>query len=95
MLHSELVTSVQMGKRLQIILLDNMITAVSNNLQMEHRYGRLLHRFRFHQRSGRQEGGFASVDFARIAEKDMAVKAIASPPLNNCMKRWKVTVNEP
>ncbi|MGI7008373.1 3D-(3,5/4)-trihydroxycyclohexane-1,2-dione acylhydrolase (decyclizing) [Citrobacter braakii] len=69
MLHSELVTSVQMGKKITIILLDNMTNGCINNLQMEHGMSSFFTEFRFHQQeSGRQEGGLIPVDFARIAE---------------------------
>ncbi|EIY3429152.1 3D-(3,5/4)-trihydroxycyclohexane-1,2-dione acylhydrolase (decyclizing) [Salmonella enterica subsp. enterica serovar Reading] len=69
MLHSELVTSVQMGKKITVILLDNMTNGCINNLQMEHGMDSYFTEFRFHQQeSGRQEGGFIPADFARIAE---------------------------
>ena len=69
MLHSELVTSIQMGKKINVILLDNMTNGCINNLQMEHGMGSYFTEFRFHQQeSGRQEGGLIPVDFARIAE---------------------------
>ncbi|EFG1804817.1 3D-(3,5/4)-trihydroxycyclohexane-1,2-dione acylhydrolase (decyclizing) [Escherichia coli] len=69
MLHSELVTSVQMGKKINVILLDNMTNGCINNLQMEHGMDSFFTEFRFHkQDNGRQEGGLIPVDFARIAE---------------------------
>ncbi len=72
-----------------------MTNGCINNLQMEHGMDSYFTEFRFHQQeSGRQEGGFIPVDFARIAE-GYGCKAIASPPLNNCMKRWKMLVNRP
>ncbi|ATA21305.1 3D-(3,5/4)-trihydroxycyclohexane-1,2-dione hydrolase [Gibbsiella quercinecans] len=69
MLHSELVTSVQMGKKITVVLLDNMTNGCINNLQMEHGMDSFFTEFRFHsEESGRQEGGLIPVDFAKIAE---------------------------
>ncbi|GAA3580558.1 3D-(3,5/4)-trihydroxycyclohexane-1,2-dione acylhydrolase (decyclizing) [Gibbsiella greigii] len=69
MLHSELVTSVQMGKKITVVLLDNMTNGCINNLQMEHGMDSFFTEFRFHsEENGRQEGGLIPVDFAKIAE---------------------------
>ncbi|KEA53661.1 3D-(3,5/4)-trihydroxycyclohexane-1,2-dione hydrolase [Mangrovibacter sp. MFB070] len=68
MLHSELVTSIQMGKKINVILLDNMTNGCINNLQMEHGMSSFFTEFRFHhEESGKQEGGLIPVDFAGIA----------------------------
>lgn len=69
MLHSELVTSLQMGKKINVVLFDNMTNGCINNLQMEHGMDSFFTEFRYHSEdSGRQEGGLISVDFAKIAE---------------------------
>ncbi len=58
MLHSELVTSVQPGKKITVILLDNMTNGCINNLQMEHGMDSYYRVSLHQQESGRQEGGF-------------------------------------
>lgn len=69
MLHSELVTSLQLGKKINVMLFDNMTNGCINNLQLGHGMGSFFTEFRFHtEDSGRQEGGLIPVDFAKIAE---------------------------
>ncbi|MBA3136546.1 3D-(3,5/4)-trihydroxycyclohexane-1,2-dione acylhydrolase (decyclizing), partial [Salmonella enterica] len=67
MLHSELVTSLQEGRKINVILFDNMTNGCINNLQMEHGMDSFFTEFRFHQKeSERPDGGLIPVDFARI-----------------------------
>lgn len=69
MLHSELVTSLQEGRKINVILFDNMTNGCINNLQMEHGMDSFFTEFRFHQEeSERPVGGLIPLDFARIAE---------------------------
>lgn len=69
MLHSELVTSLQLGKKINVLLFDNMTNGCINNLQMEHGMDSFFTEFRFHrEETGQQEGGLIPVDFAKIAE---------------------------
>ena len=69
MLHSELVTSLQLGKKINVMLFDNMSNGCINNLQLGHGMDSFFTEFRFHhEESGRQEGGLIPVDFAKIAE---------------------------
>ncbi|MGK9174601.1 3D-(3,5/4)-trihydroxycyclohexane-1,2-dione acylhydrolase (decyclizing) [Yokenella regensburgei] len=69
MLHSELVTSLQEGKKINVMLFDNMTNGCINNLQMEHGMDSFFTEFRYHHSdSGQQEGGLIPVDFAKIAE---------------------------
>ncbi|EPY3966911.1 3D-(3,5/4)-trihydroxycyclohexane-1,2-dione acylhydrolase (decyclizing) [Klebsiella pneumoniae] len=69
MLHSELVTSLQLGKKINVLLFDNMTNGCINNLQMEHGMDSFFTEFRFHRKeTGYQEGGLIPVDFAKIAE---------------------------
>lgn len=69
MLHSELITSLQMDKKINVLLFDNMTNGCINNLQMEHGMDSFFTEFRYHsEESGRQEGGLIAVDFAKIAE---------------------------
>ncbi|KAA5966118.1 3D-(3,5/4)-trihydroxycyclohexane-1,2-dione acylhydrolase (decyclizing) [Pantoea sp. M_9] len=68
MLHSELVTSIQEGAKINVILLDNMTNGCINNLQMEHGMDSFTTEFRFRNpEGGRLDGGFVPVDFAAIA----------------------------
>lgn len=68
MLHSELVTSIQEGAKINVILLDNMTNGCINNLQMEHGMDSFTTEFRFRNANGgKLNGGFVPVDFAAIA----------------------------
>ncbi|MGR2857338.1 3D-(3,5/4)-trihydroxycyclohexane-1,2-dione acylhydrolase (decyclizing) [Erwinia sp. 1181_3] len=68
MLHSELVTSIQEGAKINVILLDNMTNGCINNLQMEHGMDSFTTEFRFRNTDGgKLNGGFVPVDFAAIA----------------------------
>lgn len=69
MLHSELVTSLQEGKKINVVLFDNMTNGCINNLQMEHGMDSFYTEFRYHTtEGGRQDGGLIPLDFAKIAE---------------------------
>ena len=68
MLHSELVTSIQEGAKINVILLDNMTNGCINSLQMEHGMDSFNTEFRFRNpQGGKLDGGFVPVDFAAIA----------------------------
>ncbi|MBK4772304.1 MAG: 3D-(3,5/4)-trihydroxycyclohexane-1,2-dione acylhydrolase (decyclizing) [Pantoea sp. Morm] len=68
MLHSELVTSIQEGAKINVILLDNMTNGCINNLQMEHGMDSFNTEFRFRNpQGGKLDGGFVPVDFAAVA----------------------------
>ncbi|MCU8588831.1 3D-(3,5/4)-trihydroxycyclohexane-1,2-dione acylhydrolase (decyclizing) [Erwinia pyrifoliae] len=68
MLHSELVTSIQEGAKINVILLDNMANGCINNLQMGHGMDSFTTEFRFRDaEGGRLNGGLIPVDFAAIA----------------------------
>ena len=68
MLHSELVTSIQEGAKINVVLFDNMTNGCINNLQMEHGMDSFTTEFRFRNaESGKLDGGFVPVDFAAIA----------------------------
>ncbi|MGG6137349.1 3D-(3,5/4)-trihydroxycyclohexane-1,2-dione acylhydrolase (decyclizing) [Pantoea allii] len=68
MLHSELVTSLQEGAKINIVLLDNMTNGCINNLQMEHGMNSFCTEFRYRSpENGRLTGGLVPVDFAAIA----------------------------
>ena len=68
MLHSELVTSVQEGKKINIVIFDNAAFGCINNLQMENGQGSFMTEFRFREnKTGKLTGNFVPVDFAMNA----------------------------
>ena len=68
MLHSELPTSIQERKKINIILLDNMTFGCINNLEMEHGMDSFGTEFRFrNEETGQLDGGFVPVNFAMNA----------------------------
>ncbi|WP_386686936.1 3D-(3,5/4)-trihydroxycyclohexane-1,2-dione acylhydrolase (decyclizing) [Lonepinella sp. MS14437] len=68
MLHSELVTSVQEHKKINVVLFDNMTNGCINNLQIGHGMDTFGTEFRFRNEQTRQlDGGFVPVDFAMNA----------------------------
>jgi len=81
MLHSELVTSIQERKKINVILLDNMTFGCINNLQLGHGMDSFGTEFRFrNEETGKLDGGFVPIDFAKNAEsygcKTYTVKTI-------------------
>lgn len=68
MLHSELATSIQERRKINVVLLDNMTFGCINNLQMEHGMGSFGTEFRFRNpETGKLDGDFVPVDFAMNA----------------------------
>ncbi|MGV6988072.1 3D-(3,5/4)-trihydroxycyclohexane-1,2-dione acylhydrolase (decyclizing) [Testudinibacter sp. P80/BLE/0925] len=68
MLHSELITSIQEHKKINIILLDNMTNGCINNLQIGHGMDSFCTEFRFRNpHSNKLDAGFIPVDFAMNA----------------------------
>jgi len=68
MLHSELVTSIQERRKINVLLLDNMTFGCINNLQMGNGMGSFGTEFRYRDpETGRLDGGFIPVDFAMSA----------------------------
>ena len=69
MLHSELVTSIQEGAKINVILMDNMEFGCINNLQMGNGMGSYGTEMRFRNKAtGQLDGGLMPVDFAKSAE---------------------------
>lgn len=69
MLHSELVTSIQENRKINVLLFDNSGFGCINNLQMGKGMGSFGTEFRFRdERSGRLTGGYVPIDFAKCAE---------------------------
>lgn len=82
MLHSELVTSLQEGQKITVILLDNSGYQCIHNLQRGHGSNGFGNELRYRdQSSGRLTGAYVPIDFAKHAEslgcKSYRVKTIA------------------
>ncbi|WP_242143092.1 MULTISPECIES: 3D-(3,5/4)-trihydroxycyclohexane-1,2-dione acylhydrolase (decyclizing) [unclassified Bacillus cereus group] len=68
MLHSELVTSIQEGKKLNVLLFDNAGFGCINNLQMSNGMGSFGTEFRHRENEvGTPAGRFMKIDFAQSA----------------------------
>lgn len=68
MLHSELATSIQERRKINVVLLDNMTFGCINNLQMGHGMDSFGTEFRYRNpQTGKLDGGFVPVDFAMSA----------------------------
>ncbi|MBD8709253.1 3D-(3,5/4)-trihydroxycyclohexane-1,2-dione acylhydrolase (decyclizing) [Pseudomonas sp. CFBP 13711] len=68
MLHSELATSIQERRKINVVLLDNMAFGCINNLQMGNGMGSFGTEFRYRNpETGELDGDFVPVDFAMSA----------------------------
>lgn len=67
MLHSELVTSVQEHKKINVLLFDNSGFGCINNLEMSNGIGNLATEFRFRDENGDLLGDLVPIDFAASA----------------------------
>ena len=67
MLHSEMATSLQEGKKITVLLFDNCGFGCINNLQMSNGVGSLATMFRYREENGKQTGNLIPTDFAMIA----------------------------
>ncbi|MEH7009512.1 3D-(3,5/4)-trihydroxycyclohexane-1,2-dione acylhydrolase (decyclizing) [Neobacillus niacini] len=69
MLHTELVTSVQEGKKINVILFDNSGFGCINNLQMGNGLGSFGTEFRKRNpETGKLDGPIMTIDYAKVAE---------------------------
>lgn len=69
MLHTELVTSVQEGKKINVVLFDNSGFGCINNLQMENGMGSFATEFRKRNpETGKLDGPIMTIDYAKVAE---------------------------
>ena len=69
MLHSELVTALQEGVKINVLLFDNASFGCINNLQMEQGVDALCTELRYREGDKPiREGRFMNVDFAKVAE---------------------------
>lgn len=67
MLHSELVTSLQERRKINVLLFDNSGFGCINNLQMSNGIGNLVTEFRFRNEEGELLGDLMPIDFAACA----------------------------
>ena len=67
MLHSELVTSIQEGKKINVLLFDNAGFGCINNLQMGNGIGNLATEFRKRDENGDLLGDLLEIDYAMCA----------------------------
>lgn len=67
MLHSELVTSVQECKKINVLLFDNSGFGCINNLEMSNGIGNLATEFRKRDENGKLSGELLPIDFAKCA----------------------------
>ncbi|WP_029451260.1 3D-(3,5/4)-trihydroxycyclohexane-1,2-dione acylhydrolase (decyclizing) [Clostridium algidicarnis] len=69
MLHSELVTSIQENKKINVLLFNNSGFGCINNLEMGNGMGSFGTEFRYrNEKNGKLNGGLISIDFAKSAE---------------------------
>lgn len=68
MLHSELVTSIQEHKKINVLLFDNSGFGCINNLEMSNGIGNLATEFRYRDDNGDLLGDLIPIDFAKSAE---------------------------
>ena len=67
MLHSELVTSIQEGMKINVLLFDNAGFGCINNLQMSNGIGNLATEFRRRDENGQLLGSLLKIDYAKCA----------------------------
>ncbi len=67
MMHSELITSLQEKKKINVLLFDNLGFGCINNLQMGNGIGNLATEFRYRDESGKLLGDLIPIDYAMVA----------------------------
>lgn len=67
MLHSELVTSIQERRKINVLLFDNSGFGCINNLEMSNGIGNLATEFRYRDQEGKLLGDLIPIDFAACA----------------------------
>ena len=68
LMHSELITSLQERKKINILLFDNAGFGCINNLQMSNGIGNLATEFRYRDENGGLNGGIMPIDYAMVAK---------------------------
>ena len=82
MLNSELITSIQEGLKINLLLFDNASFGCINNLQMGNGMGSFCTEFRYRNKeTGRLDGRLMTIDFAKM------LKAWAARPIPQGMRR--------
>ena len=66
MMHSELITSLQEGKKINVLLFDNCGFGCINNLQMGNGFGNLASEFRYRDEQGGLMGGLIPINYEGI-----------------------------
>ncbi|MDR2753080.1 MAG: 3D-(3,5/4)-trihydroxycyclohexane-1,2-dione acylhydrolase (decyclizing) [Oscillospiraceae bacterium] len=98
MLHSELVTAVQEGKKINLLLFDNAGFGCINNLEMSNGVGNFGTEFRYRDAAGEHNGGMLNIDYAGIGEAlgcvgyRVKTKAALIAALEDSKKQTKSTV---
>lgn len=93
MLHSELLTSLQEGTKITIVLFDNHGYQCIHNLQREHGSDGFGNEFRYREpSSGRLSGGYMPIDFAAHARSlgAKAYKAATAGELKQALEQAKL-----
>ncbi len=67
LMHGELVTSLQEGRKINVMLFDNAGFGCINNLQMGNGIGNLATEFRYRDENGGLNGGMMPIDYAMVA----------------------------
>ena len=67
LMHSELITSLQEGKKINVLLFDNCGFGCINNLQMGNGIGNLATEFRYRDEQGGLNGAMIPIDYAAVA----------------------------
>jgi len=68
MMHSEIMTAMQEGIKINILVFDNCGFGCINNLQMNNGIGSLATEFRYRDENGKLLGNLIPVDYAKVAE---------------------------
>lgn len=90
MLHSELLTAVQERKKINICLFDNASFGCINNLQRGQGNETLCTELRFRTDSGKLDGAFLPVDYAKIAE-GYGAKAYSIRTMDELIKAFEAS----
>jgi len=81
MMHSELITSLQEKRKINVLLFDNCGFGCINNLQMSNGIGNLATEFRYRDENGGLNGAMMPIDYAMVAAgygaKTYTVKTLA------------------
>ena len=67
LMHSELITSLQEGRKINVLLFDNAGFGCINNLQMSNGIGNLATEFRYRDENGGLNGALMPIDYATVA----------------------------